>query len=223
MPRGIYIRSEEHNRNIGLARMGKRTHSVLDVIGEGIYIGQVRRTLKSNGHYSYQKWLACVDCGKARWTELVSIKSNKSRYMRCPICSGKRATRNQIGENNPVWKGGWIKDVAGYIRVKVYPDDFFYPMAIGNNYVMEHRLVMAKHINRCLLSWEIVHHKNHIRDDNRLENLQLLPTSRQHTPTPRWRYELAKRDKLISQLEARITLLEAENILLKNETPSVRF
>lgn len=112
------------------------------------------------------------------------------------------------GEKAPRWHGGSRKTKAGYVEVWVAPDDFFHSMAGKGNYVKEHRLVMAKVLYRCLLPWEVVHHKNGIKDDNRLENLQLLPGARQHATD----LELKRR---VKQQQREILSLREENQKLK--------
>ena len=94
--------------------------------------------------------------------------------------------RNQWGKGNSNWKGGRYKHKSGYIIMRLQPDDFFYSMVSKAGYILEHRLVMAQHLGRCLHRWEIVHHKHtkypagsiEDKQDNRRENLQLVSDDR---------------------------------------------
>lgn len=86
----------------------------------------------------------------------------------------KRKKHYPCGEKHHRWKGGRSYTGDGYIRVYLSPDNLFYSMADHDGRVLEHRLVVAKRLNRCLLKSEPVHHINGIKDDNRDENLEIL-------------------------------------------------
>lgn len=92
----------------------------------------------------------------------------------CRTCSNKsnaiKISLLRTGDKNHRWRGGRKRDGNGYIRV--YKPD--HPNADCKSCVLEHRLVMENHVKRLLHPFETVHHKNGIRDDNRLENLQLM-------------------------------------------------
>jgi len=80
------------------------------------------------------------------------------------------------GINSPNWKGGKYKRNGYVFRYKPehpFPNDC-------KKYVAEHRLVMEEKIGRYLTKDEMVHHLNGIRDDNRIENLQLLLKNQHH-------------------------------------------
>lgn len=80
------------------------------------------------------------------------------------------------GSNHPLWKGGRIYDGQGYIKVWKPT----HPFCSKSGYVKEHRLVIEKQIGRYLYKWEISHHINGIRDDNRPNNLKLFPNRSEH-------------------------------------------
>lgn len=60
-------------------------------------------------------------------------------------------------------------DQLGYIHVKV-PG---HAEARQNDWALEHRVVMSDHLGRRLERHESVHHINGVRNDNRLQNLEL--------------------------------------------------
>jgi hypothetical protein len=81
------------------------------------------------------------------------------------------------GKNNVNWNGGRPVTESGYVLFYC-PD---HPKPKFGSYVYEHRLVMEKHLGRYLKPSEIVHHKNQIKTDNRVENLQLFKSHREHS------------------------------------------
>ncbi len=119
-------------------------------------------------------WSACQDCGKGRWIFLWQWRKGLLKY--CQLCSLKHMNFNKQsvhwGADNWKWKGGRRKRKDGYIDIRVYPGDPFYPMA-HKGYIPEHRLVMARALGRLLCSSEFVHHKDGDPSNNQLPNLEL--------------------------------------------------
>lgn len=97
----------------------------------------------------------------------------RNRYMAHKLLSERRYNSNTYVFNTS-WKGGRSARPNRYVYLKIFPDNPYYCMANKNNYVAEHRLVVAQHIGRPLRREEKVHHVNGIKDDNKIENLQLL-------------------------------------------------
>ena len=104
----------------------------------------------------------CLLCKK-------EYKPIRKRQKYCSHRCGTKAQheRREIGFEiyNPNYNGGVHID-KGYRRIRISG----HPLADKQGYVSEHRLKMQdKLFEGC-----IVHHKNHNRADNRIENLEVL-------------------------------------------------
>jgi len=195
-----------------------------------------------SGHDKYI-WTACEVCGKERWIRLIKGKPKNTICLSCSrklhtnrtyptgadtsnwkggryLVIPSRPKLKKIkgcgfAEENAHWKGGKWYNGKGYVAIRVYSNDFFFPMTNKMSYVFEHRLVMAKHLGRCLHSWERVHHKDGIKDHNELSNLELTDTAnsiRDHNKGYRDGY----RKGLIDGRNERVVMLLKEIEKLKN-------
>ncbi len=88
-------------------------------------------------------------------------------------------------------------DKHGYSRILARE----HPRANIQGYVLEHRLVMEAHLGRYLMEHETVHHKNGLRHDNRIENLELwtVPPTKGQRPLDLARWVIRTYPDLIKQ------------------------
>lgn len=136
---------------------------------------------KCNGVLRGEEWAKHAHKGRAAWGP-EAVESCR---------------RKLSGENNPAWKGGvtYMNKHGNYKPIKyVRCPRKFLAMSRKDGYVMEHRLIVAAALDRPLIRSETVHHEDHNPQNNRIENLSLFLSNRDHklyeahgTPLPVWR------------------------------------
>ncbi len=116
----------------------------------------------------------CPNCGK--------LKQRKSALCRSCYNDSKQYPNSDVKH----------KAIDGYIYVYFRA----HPGADKNGRIYEHRLVMEEKLGRYLFPFENVHHINGIRDDNRIENLELWtkvqPTGARVEDVVKWAKEVLK-------------------------------
>lgn len=82
---------------------------------------------------------------------------------------------SRAGAGNSHWKGGRVRGGGGRKYWMLHLPK--HPNANTIGYVLEHRVVMERHLGRFLRSDEIVHHINGDTFDNSISNLELMTQS----------------------------------------------
>jgi hypothetical protein len=86
---------------------------------------------------------------------------------------GKRNT----GPHNPNWRGGRSIASNGYVLIRVGEG---HPDADVRGYAYEHKLVAQKKLGRKLRKGEQVHHKDHNKQNNHPDNLEVAASLAHH-------------------------------------------
>jgi hypothetical protein len=129
---------------------------VLDLTGQKFNRLTVLEYAGTDGRHG--KLYACLcDCGKNSIVHSDSLKSGATKS-----CGCLRSEFLETVRYYPRIPGKLRKNKHGYVIQWIDGKEYFV-----------HRLVMEKHLGRKLKAEEAVHHKNGIRDDNRIENLEL--------------------------------------------------
>jgi hypothetical protein len=90
----------------------------------------------------------------------------------------KQISKRMKGKKGPQsigWKNGRYME-KGYVRI--YGPS--HPFCNNKGYILEHRLVIERQINRFLKPGEEGHHNNQVRNDNRAENLMAFRSKAAH-------------------------------------------
>lgn len=188
MPKGVYIRTKECRKIIGLGQRGKK-------------LSKEHKRKLSESNIAYWKGKKHPPISEeTRQKLIISHKGKKpsketKRKLSAALMGNKRALGYKFPEetkqkhrilmtgNKYAFKTG--KTILGKYILIHKPN---HPFCNCRGYVFEHRLVMEKYLGRYLTPKEVVHHRGiryplgsiENKQDNKIDNLKLFANSSKH-------------------------------------------
>lgn len=150
-----------------------RRKSIENITGRRFGILTVVEPTGKRNNHNKMFWLCKCDCGKTKITLARSLKKGSPKSCGCLSSIGHKEGGRKGGRKS----ASKSKRPMGY--KKKHRDGYVYmkcdchPNAGKDGRILEHIYIMSRHLERPLKKQETIHHKNGLKDDNRVENLEL--------------------------------------------------